>query len=150
MRTPVDVLRWVRGHEVDHHTMHRALHHLHMEQVITLRGYVSVQRFYLYAERGLSRQRVSVWLHEGRLHVAYRETLLAHYTYRYDRKARRLREVDAPQIFQTAYASPQLEFWELDDTQWRKIGHPPYEHRPVLPESSVRQLALSGIGSRKP
>ena len=51
-----------------------------MERVITLRGYVSVQRFYLYAERGLSRQRVSVWLYEGRLHVAYCEALLAQYT----------------------------------------------------------------------
>ena len=66
------------------------------------------------------------------------------------RHRRRLREVEASQIFQTAYASPQLEFWELDDTQWRKIGHRPYERRPVLLESSVRQLALSGIGSRKP
>jgi hypothetical protein len=40
---------------------------------------VSVQRFYVYAERGLSRQRVSVWICEGQLHIEYRETLLARY-----------------------------------------------------------------------
>lgn len=51
----------------------RALRHLQVERVVTLRGYVSVQRFYLYAERGLSRNRVSIWLHEGRLHIAYRD-----------------------------------------------------------------------------
>ncbi len=46
----------------------------------------------IYAERGLSRTRVSIWLYEGRLHVAHREALLARYAYRYDlaapRKAR--------------------------------------------------------------
>jgi hypothetical protein len=29
----------------------------------------SLQRFYIYAERGLARQRVLVWLYEGRLHL---------------------------------------------------------------------------------
>lgn len=36
---------WVRGRDVDQETLHRALRHLQMERVITLRGYVSVQRF---------------------------------------------------------------------------------------------------------
>jgi len=110
--------------------------------VVTLRGYVRVQRFYLYAERGLSRRRVSIWLREGRLHIAYQEALLAQYAYRYDRKARRLREVDAPQLFQTAYASPQLEFWELEDAQWYKIARRPYERQPIPPESGAYQVAL--------
>jgi transposase InsO family protein len=87
LRTPVEVLSWVRGAEVDQDLLQRALHHLQIERVVTLRGYVSVQRFYLYAERGLSRRRVSVWLHEGWLHIAHREAALAQYEYRYDRKA---------------------------------------------------------------
>jgi hypothetical protein len=80
-----------------------------------------MQRFYLYAERGLSRKRVSVWLYDGRLYIAHREALLARYAYRYDRRARRLRTVEAPQLYHTTYASPQLELWELDDAQWRKV-----------------------------
>jgi len=147
LHTPVEVLRWVRGHEVDHEMLQRTLRHLQMERVITLRGYVSVQRFYVYAERGLSRQRVSVWLYEGRLHVAYRETLLAQYAYRYDRKGRRLREVDSPHVFRTAYVSLQLEFWELDDEQWRKIGRRPYERHPSPAESTSSQLALQLAGA---
>jgi hypothetical protein len=43
---------------------------------------VSIQRFYIYAERGLAQQRVSICLYEGRLHIAYREVLLARYNYR--------------------------------------------------------------------
>lgn len=47
------------------------LRHLQVERVVTLRGYVSIQRFYLYAERGLARKQVSIWLMEGR-QVIYR------------------------------------------------------------------------------
>jgi transposase InsO family protein len=142
LRTPVEVLSWVRGAQVDQGELQRALRHLQIERVVTLRGYVSVQRFYLYAERGLSRRRVSVWLHEGWLHIAYRESALAQYAYRYDREARRLAAVSEPRLFHTAYASPQLEFWELDDEQWHKIGRRPYERQPIRPESALRQLLL--------
>jgi len=142
LQTPVKVLGWVRGSDIEQNVLQQALRHLQMERVVTLRGYVSVQRFYLYAERGLSRKRVSVWLYEGRLHVAYREAVLAHYAYRYDHKARRLREVGPPHLFQTPYASPQLEFWELDDEQWHKIARRPYERRPMSRSGAVYQLAL--------
>jgi hypothetical protein len=119
---------------------------LQVERVVTLRGYVSVQRFYLYAERGLSRKRVSVWLHEGRLQVAYGDSLLAQYRYRYDRRAKRLREVTEPQLFRTASASRQLELWELDDAQWRKIARRPYERHELRGVSDVHQLALVVTG----
>lgn len=142
LQTPVKVLRWVRGADIEQNVLQRALRHLQMERVVTLRGYVSVQRFYLYAERGLSRKRVSVWLYEGRLHVAYREAVLAHYAYRYDHKARRLREVDTPHLFQTPYRSPQIELWQLDNEQWRKIARRPYERLERPDISGVHQLAL--------
>lgn len=38
-------------------------------------GLVSVQRFYIYAHRGLARERVAVWIYEGRLHIEYQQTL---------------------------------------------------------------------------
>jgi transposase len=77
-----------------------------MERVVTTRGHVSVQRFYLYAERGLSRRRVAIRLNEGWLHVAYQGVVPAHYASRYDRKARRLRAVSEPHLHHTVYASP--------------------------------------------
>jgi hypothetical protein len=110
--------------------------------VVTFRGYVSVQRFYLYAERGLSRRRVSIWLREGRLHIAYQDVILAQYAYRYDRNARRLQAVDTPRLFQTPYVSPQLELWDLDDEQWHKIGRRPYQRRQASARAHAHQLAL--------
>jgi len=142
LRTPVEVLRWIRGTDVEQDTLQRALRHRQVERVITLRGYVSIQRFYLYAERGLSRQRVSIWLREGELHVTYRDAILAQYAYRYDRTTRRVQAVDTPRIFKTPYASPQLEFWELNDEQWHKIARRPYERRPIPTDNGLRQLAL--------
>jgi Integrase core domain len=146
LRTPVEVLGWVRGADVEGAQLQRALRHLQVERVVNLRGYVSVQRFYIYAERGLSRRRVSVWLYDGRLHLAHQDTLLARYAYQYDRKARRLRAVAQPHLYRTTYALPQLELWELDDEQWQKVTRRPYErhHRPA--DVGARQLVLPIVG----
>ena len=65
LRTPVTVLSWARGRELDPD---------HLARVVNLRGYVSVRRFYLYAERGLARRRVSGRLYDGQLQLAYRHT----------------------------------------------------------------------------
>jgi len=146
LRAPVEVLRWARGAEVDATVLHRALRHLHVERVVNQQGYVSVQRFYIYAERGLSRTRVSVWLYDGRLEVTHRDTLLAHYTYRYDRRAQRVRPVAAPHLYHTPYTSPQLELWELDDEQWHKVTARPYERRPRPADTGARQLPLPVVG----
>ena len=121
LRTPVEVLGWVRGSAIEPEELRRALRHLQMERVVTKTGYVSVQRFYLYAERGLARRRVSIWLYDGALQIARQQALLAEYAYRYDRQARRLKEVSQPRFYRTEFASPQLEMWELDDEQWLKV-----------------------------
>lgn len=146
LRTPVETLGWVRGREIETDLLRRALRQLRVERVINGRGYVSVQRFYVYAERGLSRMRVSVWLYDGRLDIAHRDTLLARYAYRYDRMAGRLRAVEGPQLFHSVYASPQLELWELDDEQWRKVTARPYERRPLARDTGARQLTLPIVG----
>ncbi|HUZ01926.1 MAG TPA: DDE-type integrase/transposase/recombinase, partial [Thermomicrobiaceae bacterium] len=141
-RTPVAVLGWVRGREVAHAALADSVHHVQLERVVNPRGYVSVRRFYLYAERGLARQRVAVWLYDGRLQLAYQDTVLAQYAYRAERRVQRLQAVEAPQLFPTAFASPQLELWELDDAQWRKILPRPYVRHPSRPPTGARQLRL--------
>lgn len=146
LRTPAAVLGWVRGAAIDGERLERALRQLQVERVVNLRGYVSVQRFYMYAERGLSRRRVSVWLYDGRLHIAYQDTLVARYGYRYDRKARRLRAVVEPHLSRTIYASPQLELWDLDDEQWQKVSRRPYERHPHPADAGARQLLLPILG----
>ena len=129
LRMPVEVLGWMLGRRLDPGQLQQALRQMQVERVVNRIGYVSIQRFYIYAERGLARQRVSLWLYDGSLRIAYQQTLLAQYAYRADRRARRLRAVDHPQLYPTLYASPQLELWELDDTQWRKVLERPVRRR---------------------
>jgi len=146
LRTPVAVLGWVRGRLIAEDVVRRVLRQMQVERVVNARGYVSVQRFYLYAERGLSRTRVSVWLYDGRLSIAYHDALLARYAYRYDRTARRLQAVTDPHVLHTPYASPQLELWDLDDEQWHKVTRRPYERHLRPADRGVRQLALPLAG----
>ncbi len=142
LRSPVEVLGWVRGGEIAPDLLRQALRHLHVERVVNQRGYVSVQRFYMYAERGLSRTRISVWLYDDRLHLAHKDTLLARYTYRYDRAAHHMSTVGDPELYRTVYMSPQLELWELDDDHWRKVTRRPYERHPRPPDTGAYQLAF--------
>jgi hypothetical protein len=78
-KTPVAVLGWQRGRALDPDTLRQAFRHLQFPRVVNRHGLVSVQRFYIYAERGLARKRVAVWIYEGRLHIEYQQTLLARY-----------------------------------------------------------------------
>jgi transposase InsO family protein len=148
LRTPLEVLSWVRGRIVEPERLQQVLRHLQCERAVDRHGYISIQRFYLYAERGLARKRVSIWLYEGRLHIEYQQTMLARYQYSYDRRAKRLRNVRQPELAKTAFRSPQLELWELDEEQWRKILERPAALRRRKPGGEVRieQLPLLGIG----
>ena len=73
--------------------MRQVVRHLHFTRAVNQHGYISIQRFYIYAERGIARQRVSIWLYEGRLDIAYRETRLAPYHYHTQRPRRQLRSI---------------------------------------------------------
>jgi hypothetical protein len=54
--------------------------------------------------------------------------------------------VGEPHLYRTAYAAPQLEFWELDEEQWRKVREvPPRSRRGRPARASVEQLPLRGL-----
>jgi len=129
LRTPAAVLAWVQGRRVNPDELRQVLRHLQFERSIRPNGYISVQRYYLYAERGLARHRVSVWLYENRLQIAYHDALVARYTAQYDRKRKRLRAVHTPVLYHTPYTTPQLELWDLDDAQWHKVLERPRQRR---------------------
>ncbi len=129
--TPVTVLGDARGRPVDLAPLRRLVGQGQWLRTVTPAGYVQLHRFYLYAEAGLARRRVALWLYDGHLHIDYEHTRLAQYQCRYDRQAKQLQEVTEPHLFATPFASPQLELLELDDTQWRKILH-----RPLLASAS--------------
>jgi hypothetical protein len=64
---------------------------------------------------------VSIWIYEGNLQIEYQETLLTQYHGDYDWHQKSLQDVSQPTLYQTPFASPQLEIFELDDEHWLKI-----------------------------
>lgn len=144
-RTPIEVLDWVHGRQVEYDTLRRAFQQVQFTRMVNRRGYVSVQRFYIYAERGLSRRRVSVWIYDGTLRIEHEDTVLAEYHADYDRRQKRLEAVSQPTLHQTAFASPQLELFELDDEQWLKIHQRTYHRRKQLFAQKGKQLPLTGL-----
>jgi putative transposase len=146
-RTPVEVLGWLRGRVVEPQRLRELFGRTAFLRTVNHYGFVSVQRFYLYAENGLARQRVSIWIYEGQLRIEYHKTLLARYRCIYDARHGQLQEVSAPTLYATAFRSPQLELIELDDEQWRKCQRRPLStytrHRAMLPE----QLFLLDLGA---
>jgi transposase InsO family protein len=146
-RTPVEVLGWLRGRVVEPQRLRELFGRTEFLRTVNHYGFVSVQRFYLYAENGLARQRVSIWIYEGQLRIEYHKTLLARYRCIYDARHGQLQEVSAPTLYATAFRSPQLELIELDAEQWRKCQRRPLSTytrlRAMLPE----QLFLLNLGA---
>lgn len=145
-RTPAEVLDWVRGREIPPAEFRKLVGGVQFSRYVNRHGFVSIQRFYVYAERGLSRQRVSIWIYEGRLHLEYQSARLADYHCDYNRETKSLEAVSQPRLYRTIHASPQIELFELDDNQWHKIAHRPSLPRLQRKRLSVLQLPLAGLG----
>lgn len=145
--TPVDVLGEHTGRVVEPQRLRQLFGRTEFLRTVNRYGFVSVQRFYLYAEQGLSRQRVSIWIYEGALRIAYQQTVVAQYRCDYDAQHRHLRDVCEPRLYATPFASAQLELLELDDTQWRKFLRRPLStasrRRAMLPQ----QLSWLDLGA---
>jgi hypothetical protein len=145
-RTPVDVLGWLRGRVVDPKRLRELFGRTEWLRTVKRYGFVSVQRFYLSAESGLSRQRVSIWIYEGERRSAYQQTLLARYPCDYARQHGHLQAVRQPTWYPTAFRSPQLELMELDDEQWRKFQRRPARNYAKRIAMFGHQLSLLDLG----
>ena len=144
-RTPEAVLSWVRGRHVEPERLRRLFQEVRFSRSVNRHGFVSIQRFYIYAERGLSRQRVSVWIYEGTLRLEYQQTILAQYQCDYDQRQQTLQTIDQPILYQTSFQSAQLELFELDDEQWLKVFQRPYRRQKKPLTSQAKQLVLLNL-----
>ena len=73
------MLGWVRGRAVEPERLRHLFGQVQFLRTVNPYGFISIHRFYIYAEAGLSRQRVSIWVDEGDLHIEYKEPLRAWY-----------------------------------------------------------------------
>ncbi len=146
-RRPVEVLGWLRGRPVEAKRLRQLFGRVEFLRTVNRYGFVSVQRFYIYAENGLSRQRVSIWIYEGELSIAYHKTLLARYRCEYDAKQGQLHVVSEPTLYASPFTSPQLELIELDDAQWVKCQQRPSKHYTRRIAMLPQQLPLLDLGA---
>jgi transposase InsO family protein len=116
--TPVDVLGWRRGHRVEPDRLRQLFRRVEFLRTVNRYGFVRVQRFYIYAESGLARQRVLIWIYEGELSIAYQQTVVARYRCVYAPKQKVIQGMSDPTLYHTRFTPPQLELIELNHEQW--------------------------------
>jgi putative transposase len=141
--SPAAVLGWVRGAVVEPAALHRAFFATRSGRRLDRHGYARFRHWRVYGEHGLRGEPVAVWLYGEHLSLEYRDEVLSHFTVGYEPGGRRLRTVEAPQVFETAYRSPQLALWELTDDEWRKaVPSAPSAHRRRARPAPAHQAAL--------
>jgi putative transposase len=112
--SPSEVLgpvRVVRYHPVD---LERAFFSSRFTRKLDTLGYARFRHWRLYAEEGLARQPVAVWLVNDGLSVEYGGQVLSSYDVSLSEDAK-LREVTNPRHFVTKYQTPQLRLFALDE-----------------------------------
>jgi len=145
-RTPVDVLGWLRGRRVEGKALRELFRRSEFLRTVNPYGFVSVQRFYIYAESGLSRKRVLIWIYEGELSIEYQRTVVARYRCEYDPRRQALEGLSEPTLYQTCFTPPQLELIELDDEQWVKFQRRPSRTYSKRTAMGPQQLPLLDLG----
>ena len=141
-RSPAAVLHRVYGKLVDPEELHRIFYSTRFGRVLDPTGYARFRRWRVYAERGLSREPVAVWLYAEHLTLVYRDETLAQYRVTYQPDQRRLQTVTPAQLFETAHRSPQRPLWTEGDDDWLPVLRlPPYAPRRPKPIGAA-QLPL--------
>ena len=104
--TPIAVLGGRLGRSVSRQQLQRVFPHLQFSRTVNQHGLISIQRFFIYAERGLAKNRVIIWIYEVWLNIEYKQALLARYDCNVGCKQRQLTAVTNPQLYDTPFASP--------------------------------------------
>jgi hypothetical protein len=142
-RSPAAVLGWVHGTAIEPGDLDRAFWAARAGRRLDRHGYARFRHWRLYGEHGLRGEPVAVWLYGEHLTLEYKDEALSHFTVSYGPDGKGLRTVEAPQVFETAYRSPQLGLWELGDDQWRKaLPVAPAGHRPRRRADAATQARL--------
>ena len=81
--TPADVLDWTYGTVWDESALHYAFYATRFGRKLDKAGYVRFRHYRLYAEPGLERRRVAVWLYKEQLSIAFNDSLLVQYSVDY-------------------------------------------------------------------
>ena len=71
-----------------------------------------------FGENGLAGEEVSVWVYENTLKVEHQATTLSLYSVRLSSDQREITEVKNGRRLETHFRSPQMDLWQISDTEW--------------------------------
>ena len=120
-RSPAAVLHRVCGTLFTPEELHRIFYSTRFGRVLDRAGYARFRRWRVYAERGLGREVIAVWLYAEHLTLVYRDEPLAQYRVTYQPDQRRLQTVTPEQRFETAHRSPQPPLWTWGEEEWLPV-----------------------------
>src|SRR5579864_560614 len=115
--SPEAVLRGVLGRTYPEEVLSRVLYAAQFTRYLDKHGYVKFKHWRLFGEHGLAGEEVSVWVYESTLKIEYQTTALALYSVQLSQD-QQITEVTNPRRLETRFRSPQLDLWQLSDTEW--------------------------------
>ncbi|MDP9313420.1 MAG: DDE-type integrase/transposase/recombinase [Chloroflexota bacterium] len=143
--SPAEVLDWTVGRVWEPAALDYAFNALRYSRCLGKLGYVRFRYWKLYAEPGLERQPVAVWLYKAQVTIEFQDTQLARYTVEYQPDQKHFRDVREPTVYETQYRSPQLPLWQFGDDEWLKIVRlPRLTVRTKRPSPPLTQRRLFG------
>jgi hypothetical protein len=112
-------------------------------------GYLKFKHWRFFGENGLAGEEVSVWVYENTLKVEHQATTLSLYSVRLSPDQQQITEVKNARRLETHFRSPQLDLWQLSDTEWLlalRRPEPGPRKKPSKIVALAEQLTLPGFG----
>ena len=148
--SPTEVLRGVLGRTFPEEVLSRALFATQFTRQIDRHGYVRFKQWRFFGENGLAGEEVSVWVYEHTLKVEHQATTLSLYSIRLSSDQKQITEVRHARRLETHFRSPQLDLWQLSETEWLLALRRPEKGPRKKPGRIVplaRQLPLPSFGA---
>jgi transposase len=143
--SPAEVLRGVLGRTFPEEVLSRALYAAQFTRHLDRHGYLKFKHWRFFGENGLAGEEVSVWVYEDTLKVEYQATTLSLYAVRLSPDQQQITEVKNARRLETHFRSPQLDLWQLSDTEWLlalRRPEPSPRKKPSTVLALARQLPL--------
>jgi putative transposase len=146
----VEVLDWHKGTMYPASVLDRILFATRYTRHLDTHGLLRFHHWKLYAERGLPKAPVTVWVYEGSLKIEYQAVTLATYSVEVEEDRKHLRQVSNPRLVQTPFRSPQLTLWTLGPNDWLLYWRTPdsaptRRRRPAYEISQQVLFDLAGV-----
>ena len=116
--SPTEVLRGVLGRTYPEEVLSRALYATRFTRHLDRHGYLKFKHWQFFGENGLTGEEVSVWVYEDTLKVEHQATTLSLYSVHLSSDQRQITKVKNARRLETHFRSPQLDLWQISDTEW--------------------------------